>query len=85
MAIKYFIAATKKYLTILKAIASNSYQTGMEYRFNYMVRLLRIGLETFIAIVFIDTFFSHVDQIGSWNRESMILLYGIFNLYNPKW
>jgi len=72
--IKIFIRYSKISISLLK----QSYIIGLQYRFHFYIRLLRIAFETAIVIIFINTLFHQTDSIAGWNSHSMLLIYAMF-------
>ncbi len=67
-----------RYLILLVKIAKYSYIASLEYRFQYVVRVLRIFIEFGLAFLFIDIFFQNTSALGDWSKNEVVLLYGIF-------
>mgnify|MGYP001575077371 CR=1 FL=1 len=70
----------KRYLILLLNLARYSYVASLEYRFQYVVRVLRIIVEFGLTFLFINTFYQKTAVIGNWSKYEMLLLDGIFTI-----
>lgn len=66
------------YWKILLKSFSLSHQRAVEYRADYLLRLIRAGLEVGTMLVVILVFYSQIESINGWSRYEGIMVYGFF-------
>jgi ABC-2 type transport system permease protein len=71
-----------RYLRLLSIFYRNSLYAEMEYRANFVANLLMSAFWLAFAILGLQVFFYHRDQIGSWGYFEALLVVGFFSLFN---
>lgn len=69
-------------IRLLWAIAKYSFVASLEYRFRTVVRIIRIIFEGILAVVFINSLFNFVPTIGSWDKNTVLMTFAVFQLVN---
>ena len=67
---------TKMFLTFLRL----NIIAEMEFRSNFVIRLLSQFLFVVVQVAMIETYFRFTNSIGSWSRSEVFVLAGIFRL-----
>lgn len=75
-----YIPAFRRYLNVIFKIAIYSLLGSFEYRTQTVTRIVRIIVEVFLTLLFINAFFDKTATIDGWNKNSVILTVGIFNV-----
>jgi ABC-2 type transport system permease protein len=66
------------YAKVLLMSFSLSHQRAVEYRLDYVLRLVRAFLEVITVTVVILVFYSNIDHINGWSRYEALMVYGFF-------
>ncbi|HSQ87603.1 ABC-2 family transporter protein, partial [Romboutsia sp.] len=72
----------KRYLFLYNAILKICLVREMEFRINFIIRILINFLWAGISYATVFLIYSQVDSIGGWNREQMVLLTSVVGLSN---
>jgi ABC-2 type transport system permease protein len=65
-----------KYWAVYLVMLRNSLIREMNFKLNFLLRMIVESLWFVGQLVFIKVIFSHVDQIGDWTKWQMVLLVG---------
>ncbi len=71
-----------RYLRLLSIFYRNSLYTEMEYRANFVANVLMSAFWLAFAILGLNVFFYHRDQIGAWSYYEAMLVVGFYSLFN---
>ncbi len=71
-----------RYLRLLSIFYRNSLYTEMEYRANFVANVLMSAFWLAFAILGLNVFFFHRDQIGAWSYYEAMLVVGFYSLFN---
>ena len=69
-----------KYLRIFISLLKYNLIREMEFRKNFYLRLITQVFFVILQLVIVSTFFSFTDSIGSWTKNEVLVLVGIFRL-----
>jgi ABC-2 type transport system permease protein len=71
-----------RYLRLLALFLKNSLLVEMEYRANFVLNTLLSVLWMGVRLVSVLAFFEHRDTIAGWTLPEMLIVIGLFNIFN---
>lgn len=69
-----------KYIKVFITFFKLNWSVEMEYRKNFVIRLLTQILFVLIQVVLIETYFRFTNKIGTWSKQEVFVLAGLFRL-----
>lgn len=69
-----------RYLKVIILFMKLNISQELEYRTNFIIRLLTQFFFVVVQIVLIETYFRFTNSIGSWSRQEVFVLAGIFRI-----
>jgi len=70
----------KRYLKVFLLQLNNNLSIEIQYRKNFVIRILSQLLFVVLQVLLIEIYFRFTNQIGSWSRPEVFLLAGVFRL-----
>jgi ABC-2 type transport system permease protein len=66
------------YWQVIKSTVSMSQQQAVEYRVDYLLRVLRALIDIFVIVVVLASFYGQADEIMGWTKWEAMVVFGFF-------